>query len=55
MNTLFPFLDIAPMTPSVYVNSADPATVIVVLLVLVLFLGFVGYLVWKSIRSRHDK
>ncbi len=52
--TLLPFLDLAPITPSIFLHEADPATVAIVIVVIVLFVTFIGYLIWKAIRDRRD-
>ncbi len=51
--TLLPFLDMAS-TPSIFVHKPDPAKVAFIIVVLVLFLAFIGYLIWKSIRDKKE-
>ena len=47
------FLDVA-FGPSFSMGETDPATKAILIVVLVLFLAFVGYLIWKSIRKKDD-
>ena len=56
LNTLLQkiaLLDVA-FGPSFSMGEVDPATKVIVIIVLFAFLGFVGYLIWNSIR-RKDK
>ena len=46
----FPFLDVA-FGPSFSMGEIDPATKVIVIVVLVAFLGFVGYLIWNSLKK----
>ena len=45
------FLDVA-FGPSFSMSKIDPATKVIVLVVLVAFLGFVGYLIWSSLKKK---
>ena len=45
-----PFLDVA-FGPSFSMGEIDPATKVIVIIVLVAFLGFVGYLIWNSLKK----
>lgn len=52
-----PFLDVAfgPSFSSGDLDTAlDPATKAILIVVLVLFLAFIGYLIWKSIRDKKN-
>lgn len=55
--SLFPFLDVA-IGPSFSGNmdpsNIDPVTKAIVIVVLALFLAFVGYLIWKSLRKNDN-
>ena len=44
------FLDVA-FGPSFSMGEIDPATKVIVIVVLVAFLGFVGYLIWNSLKK----
>lgn len=46
-------LDVA-FGPSFSMGEVDPATKVILIVVLVAFLGFVGYLIWQSIRRKKD-
>ncbi len=46
----FPFLDVA-FGPSFSMGETTLATKIILLAVLALFLLFIGYLIWKSIKK----
>ena len=52
---IFPFLDVA-IGPSFSSNlngdSIDPITKIILIAILVIFLAFVGYLIWKSLQKK---
>lgn len=48
------FLDVAYSPMGSYVGETSPATKAILLAILVLFLAFVGYLIWKSIRRKDD-
>lgn len=55
--TLFPFLDVAfgpSFSSDVDASTFDPVTKGILIAVLVLFLAFVGYLIWKSIKDKRD-
>lgn len=47
-------LDVAYSPMGSYMGETSPATKAILLVVLVLFLAFVGYLIWKSIRRKDD-
>ncbi len=47
----FSFLDVA-FGPSFSVGEIDPVTKGIVVIILILFLGFVGYLIWKSLQKK---
>ncbi len=51
---LLPFLDQAPVTPSLPAD-AEPASIVVFILVLILLLIFVGYLLWSAIQNKRSK
>ena len=44
------FLDVA-FGPSFSMGEIDPATKLIVGVVLVAFLGFIGYLIWNSLKK----
>ena len=46
----FPFLDVA-FGPSFSMGEIDPATKVIVIVFLVAFLGFIGYLIWNSLKK----
>ena len=43
-------LDVA-YGPSIFVGEIDPVTKGLVIVILLLFLSFVGYLIWKSLKK----
>jgi len=45
-----PFLDVA-FGPSFSMGEIDPATKVIVIVVLIAFLGFVGYLIWNTLKK----
>lgn len=45
------FLDVA-FGPSFSMGEIDPTTKVLVIVVLIAFLGFVGYLIWNSLRKK---
>lgn len=47
----FSFLDVA-FGPSFSAGEIDPVTKGIVVIILILFLGFVGYLIWKSLQKK---
>ena len=47
----FPFLDVA-FGPSFSMGEVDPATKVIVILILVLFLAFVGWLIYNSLKKK---
>ena len=47
----FPFLDVA-FGPSFSMGEVDPATKVIVLVILVLFLAFVGWLIYNSLKKK---
>ena len=51
---VFTFLDLVPPQPvTIPMNqTVDPITKIIAVGVLILFLAFIGYLIWKSIRDK---
>ncbi len=50
---LFTLLDLVPTKPITYnPGKADPTVQVIVIIILILFLAFVGYLIWKSIRDK---
>lgn len=57
MNSLFSlwnrlsFLDVA-YGPSIFVGEIDPVTKALVIVILILFLAFVGYLIYNSIKRK---
>ncbi len=54
MNLLLPFLDVAYSPMGSYVGETTLVTKIILLAVLILFLAFVGYLIWSSIHKKDD-
>ena len=44
------FLDVA-FGPSFSMGEFDPATKVIVIVVLLAFLGFVGYLIWNTLKK----
>ncbi len=44
------FLDVA-FGPSFSMGEIDPATKVIVIVVLLAFLGFVGYLIWNTLKN----
>ena len=51
----FPFLDVAfgpSFSNNVSADTLDPVTKAILIAVLVLFLVFVGYLIWKSLQKK---
>lgn len=51
----FPFLDVAigpSFSGNVNVDTIDPVTKVILVAVLVIFLAFVGYLIWKSLQKK---
>jgi len=54
LNTLLhqiALLDVA-FGPSFSMGEVDPVTKGIVIVVLIAFLGFVGYLIWKSLQKK---
>ena len=49
--TRFYLLDVA-FGPSFSMGEIAPATKVILIIVLIAFLGFVGYLIWNSIRKK---
>ena len=47
----FPFLDVA-FGPSFSMGEVDPATKVIVIVVLILFLSFVGWLIYNSLKKK---
>lgn len=47
----FPFLDVA-FGPSFSMGEVDPATKVIVIIILVLFLAFVGWLIYNSLKKK---
>lgn len=47
---LIPFLDLVPMTHNF--GTTSPETKVVILAVLAIFLAFVGYLLWRTLRKK---
>lgn len=47
-------LDVAYSPMGSYVGETSPATKAILLAILILFLAFVGYLIWKSIQRNDD-
>lgn len=45
-------LDVAYTPMSSYMGETSFLTKVIILAVLVLFLGFVGYLIWKSLHGK---
>lgn len=50
----FPFLDLAPINPVINHGTTSPETKAIIIGILVVFLAFVGYLIWKAIRRKDD-
>lgn len=51
----FPFLDVAfgpSFSSNVNAETIDPVTKTILIAVLVIFLAFVGYLIWKSLQKK---
>lgn len=50
----FPFLDLAPIGPVINHGTTSPETKAIIIGLLVVFLAFVGYLIWKAIKNKRD-
>lgn len=51
----FPLLDLAigpSFSGNISGDALDPATKVILIAVLVIFLAFVGYLIWKSLQRK---
>ena len=51
LSLYFPFLDVA-FGPSFSMGEVDPATKVIVIIILVLFLAFVGWLIYNSLKKK---
>ena len=51
LSMYLPFLDVA-IGPSFSTNEIDPATKAIVLIILIVFLCFIGYLIWNSLHKK---
>ena len=57
LSLYFPLLDVAfgpSFSGNADASTLDPATKIILIVVLVIFLVFIGYLIWKALHSNHD-
>ena len=50
LSLYMPFLDVA-IGPSFSMGEVDPATKVIVIVILIAFLGFIGYLIWNSLKK----